>query len=285
MQNFRDFGDALLEDAERRRIGDHQGGDVGRDEFAKFVDVDLAVRFGLDVFDFIAGDDRGGGIGAVRGIGDQNLLSRIALLLQVRANQQQPGELALRAGGRLQGDGVHAGDFEKALLEQAKDFEAALGKLLRLIRMLGGDAVESRHEFVDPRIVFHGTGAEGIHAEVDGVVPGRKAREVANDFDFAYFRESLNALLAVILAQRLGGVHARNVERRQFKGALARRGFLEDESFVLVGVARSFFDFRAQVGFCPCGTALCGCSVRCATKAVLRLVARRRLVSQCLRAW
>src|SRR4029077_11080989 len=261
MENLGNFRDALLEDAERRRIGDHQRGDVGRNQFAQFVDVDLAVRFGLYVFDFVARYYRGGGIGPVRGIGNQDLLARIALLLEVRADQQQTGELALRAGGGLQSDGVHAGDFEQALLEQAKDFQAALRKLLRLVGMLGGDAVKSRPEFVDPRVVLHGAGAEGIHAEVDRVVPGGEAREVANDFDFADFGESLNALAAVILAESFGGIAARHLERRKFESAFAGRGLLEDEPFVLVRVAGSFFDSVIQTGSCPCGTAICGCSV------------------------
>ncbi len=89
MQNLGDFWDALLENAERRRIGDHQRGNVGRDKFAQLVDIDLAVRFGLDVFDFVAGDDRGGRIGAVRGIGNQNFLARVALFFEIGAYQQQ----------------------------------------------------------------------------------------------------------------------------------------------------------------------------------------------------
>ena len=36
---------------------------------------------------------------------------------EVGADQQQSGEFALRAGGGLQRDGVHAGDFEQALLQ------------------------------------------------------------------------------------------------------------------------------------------------------------------------
>src|SRR6266404_5272172 len=89
VENLRDFWDALLENAERRRIGDHQRGNVGRDKFAQLVDIDLAVRFGLDVFDFVAGDDRGGRIRAVRGIGNQNFLARIALFFEIGAYQQQ----------------------------------------------------------------------------------------------------------------------------------------------------------------------------------------------------
>src|SRR5260370_40691591 len=105
-----------------------------------------------------------------------------------------------------------------------------------------------------------------MHEEVDRRVRGGEAREVANDFDFADFRESLNALAAVTLAESLCGIHARYVERRQFKGAFARRGLLEDEAFVLVRVARSLLDFVIQIGSCPCGTAIFCCLVGCCYK-------------------
>ena len=49
---------------------------------------------------------------------------------------------------------------------------------------------DARHQFVDARVVLHGAGAQRIHAEIDGVVPGGEAREVADGFHFADFRES-----------------------------------------------------------------------------------------------
>ncbi len=36
----------------------------------------------------------------------------------VGADQQDAGELAMRARGRLQGDGIHAGNIEQATLQQ-----------------------------------------------------------------------------------------------------------------------------------------------------------------------
>src|SRR5712672_857483 len=101
VQDLRDFRDALLKNAQRRRIRDHQRSDIRRDQFAKLVDVNLPVRFGFNVFHFVARDNRGGRIRAVRGIRNQNFLTWIALLLQIRANQQQAGKFALSAGGGL----------------------------------------------------------------------------------------------------------------------------------------------------------------------------------------
>src|SRR5579859_617894 len=65
VQDFGDFRDALFKNAEGGGIGEHQRGDIRRDEVVQLSDVNLSVRFGLDVFDFVAGDHGGGGIGAV----------------------------------------------------------------------------------------------------------------------------------------------------------------------------------------------------------------------------
>ena len=42
------------------------------------------------------------------------------------ADQQDAGELAMRAGRRLQRDRIHAGDVDQAALQQVDDFENAL---------------------------------------------------------------------------------------------------------------------------------------------------------------
>src|SRR2546422_4118146 len=56
-----------------------------------------AVGFGLDVFDFVAGDDGSRGICPVRGIGDENSFARIPPALQICADQEQAGQLSLRS--------------------------------------------------------------------------------------------------------------------------------------------------------------------------------------------
>ena len=48
----------------------------------QMLDVNLAARVGADIFHFVAGNHRGGGIGAVRGVRNQNFLARIALALR-----------------------------------------------------------------------------------------------------------------------------------------------------------------------------------------------------------
>ena len=118
VQQFGNLGDARLERAERGRVGDHQRGDVVGDQVLQMLEVHLPARVGADIFHFVAGDDGGGGIGSVRRIGDQHFLARVAAAGQTGANQQQAGQFALRARGRLQGGGVHAGNFQQALLQR-----------------------------------------------------------------------------------------------------------------------------------------------------------------------
>ncbi len=180
------------------------------------------MRFAFDVFDFVARDYRRGRIRSMRRIWNENFFPWIPLALQVSANEKQPGQFALRSRCGLQCDGVHAGDFQQALLEQLQNLQAALRKFVGLIGMFGRDAIEPRHEFVHTRVVLHGAGAQRVHAEIDRVIPGGKTREVPHDFDFADFGKAFDAAGASVLSQRCGCVRRRNIQRRQFKCALSR---------------------------------------------------------------
>ena len=186
----------------------------------------------------------------MRGVRDQNLLARAALRVrQIGANQQQSGQFALRAGGGLERSGVHPRDFGEAIEQQLLNFQAALRQLLRLIGMLGGDAVEARDKFIHARVVLHRARPERIHAQIDRVIPRGKPREMADDFDFADFGESRNLLAGVVRAQRRLRVHGRHIERREFDAALAGRRLFEDQPFVLADVAASFLDAIGQSKF------------------------------------
>ena len=136
------------------------------------------------------------------------------------------------------------GVFESEIHKIADVLHAkgALRERFGLVGMRFGDAFETRYVLVDARVVFHGAGAKRIHAEVDRVIPRRKPREVANHFDFTDFGEIFHAAAAMTCAKSLRGIDCRHVERRQFERALAGRGLLEDQPFVLIGVPRRFFD-------------------------------------------
>ena len=194
------------------------------------------------------------------------LLAGIALRLVPGADEQNAGELAVRAGGGLQGDGVHAGDFDQAALQQVDDFENALRERVGAIGMGFGQALDAGDELVDARVVLHGAGAERIHAEIDGVVPGGEAREVADDFDFGELGE-LRRVFADCGAEESRGVDGGNVERGQLVGALAGRGFLEEQGFVLRLVGADFAESAGTGEFCHSlrtSTRLCvSCAAAC----------------------
>ena len=107
-----------------------------------------------------------------------------------------------------------------------------------------------RHHFVDARIVLHGAAAQRIHAEIDGVVPSREPREVADDFNLAHFRQQRPDLRVPLRPAASCGVDCGNVERRQPIGLLARRGLLEDQAFILTDVAGHLASVRRQRECC-----------------------------------
>ena len=117
VQDVRDLGDVFLEHAEGVGIGDHDPGDIFVHCARQGFGVHHAARVGRDIFDCVAGHVRGSRIGAVGRIRNQKLLARVALGGEGSVNQQDAGELAMRAGGGLQRHRVHAGDFEQAALQ------------------------------------------------------------------------------------------------------------------------------------------------------------------------
>src|SRR5262247_1432192 len=104
--------------------------------------------------------------------------------------------------------------------------------------MFRSDSFEPRHKLVHAGVVLHGARAKRIHAEVDGVIPRGKTREVAEHLDFAHFRKAFNTFAAKVSAERLSWFRSGYVEWRQFKRALSGRRLLEDQAFVLIRMPR-----------------------------------------------
>ena len=102
-----DLGDLLdvaVEHAERVRVGEHQAGDVLVGLGAQVLDVDAAVLVGADLDDLVAAHRHRRRVGAVRGVGGQDLRALVAAVLVVGAREQDAGELAVairRDGCRL----------------------------------------------------------------------------------------------------------------------------------------------------------------------------------------
>ena len=108
VHGIRDRADLVLVHAVRRRVGDHQRrevvgvlGDLG----AQVVEVDVAELVAGDHDDLHAGQHRARGVRAVRARRDQaDGAVLVAARAVVAADREQPGELALASGVRLQRD-------------------------------------------------------------------------------------------------------------------------------------------------------------------------------------
>ena len=175
-----DLLDVLVEEPERRGVGQHQAGGVLVDLAAQVLDVDVPARVGLHRRELVAGHRHARRVRAVRGVGDDDLAPLLALaaLGEVGAHQQQSGQLALRAGGRLQRDGVEPGDLGQHLLQLPAEAQRALGAVLLLVRVEVAEARQRGEALVDPRVVLHRAGAERVEAGVDPEVARRELGEV-----------------------------------------------------------------------------------------------------------
>src|SRR5690349_12793179 len=94
-------------------------------------------------------------------------------LIEKRADDHDARHLAMRARGWLQRNARQSGDFREMLLEFVNHLKRALRVVFFSQWMEIREAGDSRHSFVEARVVFHRTRAKWIHAEIDRVVPGR----------------------------------------------------------------------------------------------------------------
>ena len=104
--------------------------------------------------------------------------------------------------------------------------------MLGLIRMRLGDAFEPGDQLIHTGVVFHRATAQWIHAEIDSVVPGGEASEVADDLNLAQLGK-IAAVFADRAAQCSSGVDLGHVERGELVAAFAGGRFFEGKRFVL----------------------------------------------------
>ena len=105
----------------------------------------------------------------------------LAAVLVVGARQQQPGELAVRAGARLERDVRQAGDLGQRALEAPHQLERALRVLGVLQRVQPRVAGQRRDPLVQLRVVLHRARAERVEAGVEVEVLLRERVVVAHD--------------------------------------------------------------------------------------------------------
>ena len=140
MHEARDLLDAALEHAQGRRIGQHDPGGLRAEGLAQGLKVDVAVVQRGDLADLVAAHDRGGGVGPVRGVGDEDLPpGAVAARVVVGADHRHPGELALRARRRRQRHRLHAGDVLEHLLPFVQAGQHTLGDDFRDFSAAGYD--------------------------------------------------------------------------------------------------------------------------------------------------
>src|SRR5262245_10294054 len=186
---------------------------------------------------------RRGWIGAVSGVGNQHRASMrsggAVTLIEKCTDDHDPGHLTVHACGWLQRYGRQAGDFCEVLLELVNHFERALCILFVSQRVQVGEAGDSRHTFVETRVVFHGARSEGVHAEIDRVVPGGHANEVTYHVDFAHFRHAFEIIITTKLV-RDAQLDFLNIERRQAIPDATGLRSLEDELLVRTDMSGDF---------------------------------------------
>ena len=201
-----DLLDVLVEQAERRRVREHERRGVLVDLAAQVVDVDVPARVGLDVRQLVARHRDRGRIRAVRRVGHDDLATLFVLAAggEVRAGKHEAGDLSLRARRRLERDGVEPRYLREDLLQPPHQLERALRPVVLLQRVETGEARERREPLVDARVVLHRAGAERVEARVHAEVAGRELGEMADELELGHLRQA-RRLAAAELLRELGG--------------------------------------------------------------------------------
>ena len=143
-------------------------------------------------------------------VGHQDLIAvGIASLAVIGADHQDPGQLPLRAGGRLQRDRAHAGDLGQGGLELPEQLERALRHLVGRQRMERREAGQPGRPLVELGVELHRAGAQRVEASVDREVQLREVDVVAHDLGFVELGQAR-------------GVHPAGVDRDACEGILGR---------------------------------------------------------------
>ena len=151
-----------------------------------------------------SGHAGGGRVRAVRRIGHQDGVAlAFAPVVEVLPHDQHAGQLAVRAGSRLERHGGETGDLRQHRLKLEHQRHRALHAQLRLERMQRGEAGDARRHLVHLRVILHGARAERVEAGVDAVVQLRQAHVVAHQVDLGHLGHRQIGALAACRQRRL----------------------------------------------------------------------------------
>ncbi len=130
VEDPRDLLDALVEEAERRRVREHEPRRPLVHLAAQVVEVEVAARVRLDLLELVPGHRHARRVRAVRGVRGDDRVALLAAIGEVRAHEHEAGQLALRAGGRLQRHRRKARDLGEDPLQVPHELERALRVLV-----------------------------------------------------------------------------------------------------------------------------------------------------------
>jgi hypothetical protein len=156
---------------------------------AQFRHVHIAPGIGLHGDDLVAGHRGRRRVRAMRGVRHDDLGPRFTAALEVRADEQQAGELAVRAGRRLERHAIHAAHLGQHALQLPHELERSLRIVFRRVGMKTAEPRQTGDVLVDLRIVLHRARPQRIEALVDAEVAVRQPRVVTHDVEFADLRQ------------------------------------------------------------------------------------------------
>ena len=214
-----DLQDIFVKQAHCVGVGQHQARHIGPGCLPQLLNVHAALCVGRNSHHRVACHGRAGRVGAVGRVGDEDL-GPFAVLsaLVVGLDEEKPGKFTVSPRRGLEGHAVHTGDLAQVFLRQVQHLHASLHRVLSLERMDIGKSGKGGHRLVDPGIVFHCTGAQGIKAVIDPVGLPRKLRVVPGYLHLGQGGQMELLLPSVSLRQ----AHCLHIAGRKLKASSAR---------------------------------------------------------------
>ena len=171
--------DVAFKDPQGVGIREHHGSDVGSQFGREILQVDRPVRGAAHRHHRQPTLGSAGGVGPMRGVGDDHLGARVVLVAKVvRLDHAQPRPFPVGSGSGLEGHSLHPGDVTEHPLQLPHQLQGALNGLDRLERVDVRQSIQRGRLFVDGGVVLHGAGPERVGALVEVVVATPEATEV-----------------------------------------------------------------------------------------------------------